>query len=108
MLALPNDRRDTDVLLIVPSSGGGEAARQENAAKLPLKAQTGWSKTFLTTPSAPDRGCLRRHLLEVASTPPLEEGTICFRGLDLLFGNNPFMTAFKFLQKSLFELERGR
>ena len=30
---------------------------------------------FLTTPSAPIRGCLRRYFLEVASTPPLEEGT---------------------------------
>src|SRR5262245_37332235 len=29
---------------------------------------------FLTTPSAPIKGCLRRHFLEVASTPPLEEG----------------------------------
>jgi len=38
-------------------------------------AQTGWSKTFLTTPSAPVKGSLRRYLLEVASTPPLEEGT---------------------------------
>jgi len=38
-------------------------------------AQTGWSEMFLTTPSAPIRGCLRRYFLEVASTPPLEEGT---------------------------------
>jgi len=29
------------------------AAHQENAAQLPLKAQTGWSDIFLTTPSAP-------------------------------------------------------
>src|SRR5262249_20263164 len=28
-----------------------------------------------TTPSAPIKGRLRRYLLEVASTPPLEEGT---------------------------------
>src|ERR1044071_2583953 len=38
-------------------------------------AQTGWSEMFLTTPSAPIKGCLRRHFLDVASTPPLEEGT---------------------------------
>src|SRR6476620_3773378 len=39
-----------------------------------LDAQTGWSETSLTTPSAPIKGCLRRYFLEVASTPPLEEG----------------------------------
>jgi hypothetical protein len=37
-------------------------------------AQTGWSEMFLTTPSAPIKRCLRRYFLEVASTPPLEEG----------------------------------
>ena len=31
-------------------------------------------RRFLTTPSAPIKGCLRRYFLEVASTPPLEEG----------------------------------
>src|SRR3954471_24868135 len=29
---------------------------------------------FLTTPSAPFKGCLRQYFLEVASTPPLKEG----------------------------------
>ena len=34
----------------LPSSRGGVAAHQENGAERPLKAQTGWSKSFLTTP----------------------------------------------------------
>ena len=34
-------------MLLFPSSGGGVAAHQENGAKLPLKAQTGWLKLFL-------------------------------------------------------------
>ena len=39
-------------------------------------AQTGWSKTFLTTPSAPNlKDAFGDIFFEVASTPPLEEGT---------------------------------
>ena len=61
-------------MLLFPSSGGGVAARSVNSCEATLDAQTGWSEMCLTTPSAPIKGCLRRNFLEVASTPPLEEG----------------------------------
>jgi hypothetical protein len=62
------------MLLLFPSSRGGVAARSRKSCEATLDAQTGWSEIFLTTPSAPIKGCLRRYFLEVASTPPLEEG----------------------------------
>src|SRR5439155_1805333 len=60
-------------MLLVPSSRGGVAARSSKAAKPPSTRRRG-GQSCLTTPSAPTRGCLRRYFLEVASTPPLEEG----------------------------------
>src|SRR5438128_6549863 len=60
----------------------------KNIAKPPLKAQTGWSKSFPTTPSAPVQGCLRRYFL--TSRPPL----LWRRGIAVhcdfsLLGNTP-------------------
>jgi hypothetical protein len=46
--------------------------RDKKSCEASFDAQTGWSKTFLTSPSAPSQGCLRRYFLEVASTPPAE------------------------------------
>src|SRR5262249_48590096 len=66
------------IVPVVPSSQrrGGCAIKKRREAT--LDAQTGWSEMCLTTPAAPIKGCLRRYFLEVAATPPLEEGTICF------------------------------
>jgi hypothetical protein len=59
--------------LLFPSSRRGVAATIRKGP-VPKLEQTGWSKSFLTTPSAPRFGCLRRYFLEVASSPPPEEG----------------------------------
>jgi hypothetical protein len=48
--------------------------RDKKSCEATFDAQTGWSKTFLTTPSAPTKDAFGDILLEVASTPPLEEG----------------------------------
>src|SRR3954453_17459710 len=48
--------------------------REKKSCEATLDAQTGWSEMFLTTPSAPIKGCLRRYFLQVAAPPPLEEG----------------------------------
>ena len=48
--------------------------RDQEKLEATFDAQTGWSEMCLTTPSAPIKGCLRQYFLEVASTPPLEEG----------------------------------
>ena len=59
----------------------------ENFAKRPCSAQTGWSMTTqtripkhfgkLTTPSAPSE-VASQYFLDVASTPPHEEGNMHF------------------------------
>src|SRR5262249_44123598 len=46
--------------------GGCASSRWREAT---LDAQTGWSEMFLTNPSAPIKGCLRRYFLR--SCPPL-------------------------------------
>jgi hypothetical protein len=63
----------TCTMPIFPSSRGGWMPDQKSC-EATFDAQTGWAKTFLTTPSAPIKGGLRRYFLEVASTPPPEEG----------------------------------
>jgi hypothetical protein len=71
---VPNQMKPSrDALSPLLQRRGGCAI--EKSCEATLDAQTGWSKTFLTTPSAPIKGCLRRYFFEVASTPPLEEGT---------------------------------
>jgi hypothetical protein len=55
-----------------------------------LDAQTGWSEMCLTTPSAPINGCLRRYFLEVASTPPLEEGNSSRFMISSCLRNTPY------------------
>ncbi len=63
----------------------GRLRRQENAAKPPLRAQTGWSvptrfpecllrnSANLTTPSAPS-AVAAQHFIDGASTPPFQGG----------------------------------
>ena len=54
---------------VVPSSRGGVDAPSKNIAEgILCKARTGWSETFLTTPSAPLRW-LRSIFLIVAANP---------------------------------------
>src|SRR5262250_1651087 len=76
--------------MLISPARGGVAARSRKAAKPLFDAQTGWSEMFLTTPSAPIKGCLRQYFLEVASTPPLEEGTSSSSTISP-FGNTAFV-----------------
>src|SRR5438552_2827279 len=68
-------RNACDTSCYSPPPRGGMAARSRKAAQQPQTAETGWAKSFLTTPYAPTQGCLRRFVL--MSRPPLlcEEGT---------------------------------
>src|SRR5262245_15758309 len=60
---------------------------------------------FLTTPSAPIKGCLQRYFLEVASTPPREEGNSSSFAIFILWATRP-LTRITFLLRFLLYFRR--
>src|SRR6185503_19451940 len=67
---------------------GGRAIKKISPKASFEKARTGWSKTFLTTPSAPAK-VASQHFLDVAATPPLEEGIMSSLSVPAQLGNSP-------------------